>query len=147
MPDAVVIRQPAALRVYLCGFGLVWFGFLVAIGIRRGGASALVAGFMLLLGGTLFYRMLRLSVVADEAGLLVHNNSRTKRYPWTEVEDFRVGAPGMAMAIGKTVHVLLRDGTIVTLDVTTRPWFSKRAKAKLETYLAGLRAWLPSPTK
>lgn len=74
----------------------------------------------------------------------MRNHYRTRRYSWDEVEGFRVGTPTMGMPVGKVVHALLADGSIIALDVTMRPWLLSKSKAKLDRHLEALRAWVPS---
>lgn len=142
--QVVHIRQPVALRIYVVGFGTVWCAMLVSFAVagRGQGAVSVVPLLMLGFGATLMYRMLRVGVVADESGLLVRNSFRTKRFSWSEVEDFRVGGAAMGMPFGKVVHVLLRNGEVLTLDVTMRPWLFARGRARLDEYVQALRSWL-----
>jgi apolipoprotein N-acyltransferase len=139
----VQIRQPLALRIYIAAFGVFWCGILVTGLIATGAGIAVFAVPMLAFGMTLCFRLFRLGVDADAAGLMVRNNFRTKRFTWDEIEGFRIGSPQMGMPFGKVIHTLLRDGEIFTLDVTMRPWMIPGARHKLDSYLASLRAWVP----
>jgi hypothetical protein len=140
MAERVVIRQPAAMRLYVLGFGIVWCGFLVTFLLDTGSPLPVL---MLAFGATIVYRTVRLGVFADVDGLRVRNNFSTKRFAWSEVEDFRLGPPSMGLPVGKVIHVLLRDGTIMALDVTTRPF----GRAKLERNLVALRSWLSAGSR
>ncbi|MGI8983357.1 MAG: hypothetical protein ACR2HM_02300 [Acidimicrobiales bacterium] len=51
---------------------------------------------------------------------------------------FRLGAP--SFGFGSAIHVLLRDGQILTLDATVRPF----GRAKLQRKLEALRSWVPT---
>jgi hypothetical protein len=81
--------------------------------------------------------------VADESGLLVRNLYRTWRLPWDEVEDFRVGQAMMGMPFGKVIHVLLRNGEVVKVEVTIKPGVFSGGGVLLEQTLQRLRPWLP----
>jgi PH (Pleckstrin Homology) domain-containing protein len=94
-------------------------------------------------GVTFIYRIDSMKVVADESGLLIRNLLRTSRFPWGEVEGFRPGRSMMAMPFGQVIHVLLRNGEVVTADVTARPWILFGGRARLERTLQDLRRWLP----
>lgn len=142
VPEPLRIRQPTALRVYMGAFGIVWCGFIaggLADLVPR--PESLILLGMLAFGALLTYRMVRLEVVADASGLLIRNYYRTKRYDWSEVEDFRVGGSMLGMPRGKVIHALLVDGEVVTLDVTMRPWAFGRAIETRDRYLRQLREW------
>ena len=66
------------------------------------------------------------------------------RFGWDEIEDFRLGHPVMVIPFGRVIHVLLWNGEVVTLDITTMHWaFAFGGKAKQEQVLKRLRGWLP----
>jgi hypothetical protein len=44
------------------------------------------------------------------------------RFGWDEIEDFRLGHPVMVIPFGRVIHVLLWNGEVVTLDITTMHW-------------------------
>jgi hypothetical protein len=74
---------------------------------------------------------------------VVRNFFRTLRLGWGEVEDFRLGTM-MGMPFGRVIHVLLRNGEVVTLDITASHWtFVFGERAKQEQMLQRLREWLP----
>ena len=141
-PAPVEIRQPRIVRIYLIGFSIVWCGFLVVIIALTHSGASVVPALMLVFGALLFSRLLRLGVVADDTGLLVRNNYRTKHYAWSDVEGFRVGG-AMGGAWGKGIYVLLRNGEVVVLEATRRVAGLGRGAERLDGYLAALRAWLP----
>jgi len=145
MRESLQIRQPAGIRVYAVCFGLLWVGiFLVAAIITSSLSDAAIPLLMIALGGALISRMESMKLVADEFGLLVRNFSRTWRFRWAEVEDFRLGRPMMGMLFGQVMHVLLRNGEVITLDVTAFNWgFAFGGRAKREQTLRRLREWLP----
>jgi hypothetical protein len=99
---------------------------------------------MAALGAAFILRAWSIRFIADESGLLVRNLFRTWRLRWDEIEDFRLGQPVMVIPFGRVIHVLLRNGDVVTLDITTMHWvFAFGGKAKQEQVLERLRAWLP----
>ena len=142
MTERVEIRPPMAQRIYIVAFGIIWCGFLVVAIVATHSATSIVPLIMIAFGATMFYRMFQLSVIADETELLIRNHFGTKHIERSEIEDFRVGRATMGMPFGKVIHVLLRNGEIMTLDVTMRPWFFGNGPAKLESYLTSLREWL-----
>lgn len=142
MIERVEIRPPIGQRIYIVALGIFWCGFLAVSIVATRSAASVVPLAMLAFGGTLFYRMLRLEVIADETELLIRNHLGTKHLDRSEVEDFRVGRASMGMPFGKVIHVLLRNGEIMALDVTLRPWLFGSGPAKLESYLNSLRDWL-----
>jgi PH (Pleckstrin Homology) domain-containing protein len=142
MRQPVRIRVPVALRVYLAGFGVVWSAFLIATVLHSGVSDALVVLFMIPIGVAIAMRAALQVVVADDSGLFVRNFYRTRRFSWSDVEEFRIGTPAM-QPFGKVIHVLLRNGEFFALDVSMRPWFFGRGKAKLEETVTRLRSWLP----
>ena len=144
MRESLQIRQPAGMTVYAVCFGLLWVGILVAAIITSSLSDAAIPLLMIALGGALISRMESMKLVADEFGLLVRNFSRTWRFRWDEVEDFRLGRPMMGMLFGQVMHVLLRNGEVITLDVTAFNWgFAFGGRAKREQTLRRLREWLP----
>jgi Bacterial PH domain len=134
------MRQPAAATIFLiCSMLLLlWFGVLVVVspsGISLIGLG--VIGVVLALAA----RTLLLKVVANESGLFVRNTLRTRRFTWNEVEDFALGQQLGA----DVVNVLLRNGHVVPLDVTSISWpFVRGETAKREQTMETLRQWLPS---
>jgi hypothetical protein len=117
----LTIRPPRLALLWVAGFGLFWISTVVwfLVGALRGdssaGAAVVVPVVMLLLGGTIIARMLRVGVWAYADELVVRGALRSRRIPRGEVEDFRVGsAPGGQF--GKTLLVLTRDGDTVPLE-------------------------------
>lgn len=73
------------------GFGVVWLAFaavnLVDLALRGTGRDAAVLGALLLLATAVVYvTCLRPRIVADAAGVTVHNPLRNVRVPWDAVE-------------------------------------------------------------
>jgi hypothetical protein len=68
----------------------------------------------------------------------VRNYFETRRWTWSDVEDFR-----LAIELTRTaVHVVLRHGgELFPLDATRRLWPSQRDDAKLQRRVADLQAW------
>jgi hypothetical protein len=86
---------------------------------------------MAALGTAFILRTWSIRFVADESRLLVCNFFRTWRFRWDEVEDIRLGRPMIGMPFGRVIHVLLRNGEVVILDITTMHWgFAFGGKAK-----------------
>jgi hypothetical protein len=143
VPEPLRIHQPTALRAYIGAFGVFWCG-IVAVGFFGlvPQPEALIPLGMLAFGGSLTYRMVRLEVVADDAGLLIRNYYKTRRYSWAEVEEFRLGSATLGMPFGKVIHALLANGEIVTLDVTMTPALFARGRKRRERHLRQLQEWV-----
>ena len=148
VPAPVRVQHPAVIRAYSAIFGLFWCGFVVValvatiINLRP---EALLLVVMLAFGATITYRTFRMEVVADVDGLLVRNYFRTKRFRWGEVEAFRLGSPTMGMPVGKTIYALLKDGELISLDVTMRLGLLPSTRRKRDTLLDQLREWTDQP--
>jgi hypothetical protein len=139
----VEIRQPAAIRIYVVAFILFWVGALVWGGIPSPFDVPILV-FMATSGLALAARIQMLKLVADDSGLLVRNLFRSWRFRWAEVEDFRLGTPAMGMPFGQVIHVLLRNGDVIAVDITASNWgLLFRGKTKLDQLLKRLREWLP----
>ncbi len=138
------IRTPIVLRIYIVAFLAVWSGFL-SIGfvllLIHGSPVALVPALMLAFGLTLGYRMFRLSVVADEHGLTVRNYYTTKRLAKSDIEEFRIGRASN-QPMGKTIHILLQDKEILSIDAASRVSITDRGKRRLTERLTNLETWL-----
>lgn len=144
MRQPLEIRPPAVLRVYVVCFGVPWVGLLVAAILNSPLSTTPIAAVMIVVGLALVVRMPSLKVIADASGVLIRNFYRTWRFRWAEVEDFRLGRATMAMPFGKVIHMLLKDGEVVTMDVTATGWgvwFG--GKERREQMLQRLRKWLP----
>jgi hypothetical protein len=120
MREPIEFRQPAPVRIYFVCFALLWVGSLVAFGIRSP-SDALITVLVSAIGVAFIIRIWSVKFVADESGLVVRNFFRTLRLGWGEVEDFRLGTM-MGMPFGRVIHVLLRNGEVVTLDITASHW-------------------------
>lgn len=144
MRQPVEIRHPAAIRIYVVALIVFWVGALVWGGLPAPFDVPILV-FMGTLGVALAARIRMLELVADDSGLLVRNFFRSWRFKWAEVEDFRLGTPPMGMPFGRAIHVLLRNGEVIAVDITASNWgllFGGR-KAKLAQLLKRLREWLP----
>src|SRR4051794_26485188 len=110
-------RNPRVMRVYGVVFGIVWCGLLVAniIGasVARSWAAVPVGLLMLAWGAFFITRMPRLAVIAQGDELVVRNMWRTRRIPRDEIQDFRIGNPGLLRPFGKTLHVLVGENSVV----------------------------------
>lgn len=143
MRQPVQIRQPLVVRIYIVCFSFLWVGLLLW-GVVTSPSVAPGAIFMLAFGVAFVVRIEGLRLVADESGLLVRNFFRTWRFGWAEVEDFRLGRPVMGLPFGQVIHVLLRNGEVVTADISASHWgFTFGGNAKREQLLQRLREWLP----
>lgn len=156
MPDAAVgaatdrpdvIRLPLALRAYVVVFSCIWcgsvFAGLIAAAVH-GSPAVVILLIMLTIGLTLGYRIFRLSVALGPQDLLVRNYYRTRRIARADVEGFRQGALSQ-QPFTRAIYVLLRDGTLLPLDVTGRPIFFGRGTTRLEDRQQLLQRWLEQP--
>ena len=138
-----LIRLPKALRVYIFIFGTVWSGLLlgpIVGGLSSGSPGALLVLPVPLLGCWFFYRSFRISVEMGPIELVVRNRYRTRHLPREDIEDFRDAVvPGPSIT---GIHVLVRSGRLVALDVTRQPAFFSRGRERQERQLDRLRAWL-----
>ena len=137
-----MIRPPLWTRVYIVAAGIVWVAVLLGSLFEPSTPAPLVPVLITIVGIVFFARILRQAVIANEEGLLVRNIYRTSRYRWHEVEGFRTGRPSF-QPFGKQIHVLLRNGEIVPIDVSIRFWRFSGGEAKVQEMLTRLRAWLP----
>src|SRR5437879_5809265 len=94
-----------------------WRSAIVAVHRSPG---VIVLLLMLAFGAILTYRLFRASVLAAANDVTVRNFSRTRTLARRESEGFRIG-PMSGQPFGQTIHVLLRDDTILPLDATSRP--------------------------
>ncbi len=122
---------------------MFWVGALVWGGIPAP-FDVHILVFMGTIGVALAARIQMLKRVADDSGLLVRNFFRSWRFKWAEVEDFRLGTPPMGMPFGRAIHVLLRNGEVIAVDITpsNRGLLFGVRKARLEQLLKRLREWL-----
>jgi len=151
MSSVRVIQLPPVMRAYaalaVCVFGVVGAVMLVSAVADGQVAVVVFTVVWLVLALTLAYRMLRASVVLDHDELLVRNFLRTRRLPRGEVEGFRSGSYGV-MSFSRCVFALLRDGTVMALDVTIRPGLPGRSRPTRDAGLRQLQAWLTgTPTR
>lgn len=145
--NTLELRLPRLMRWYVRGFSLFWCGTVtvfVVVLATKGAGAVFVPILMLAFGVTLAYRLWRLGVSAHGDELVVRNHFRTRRLRRAEVEGFRM-APAEQLPFTGALYVLLRDDTLMRLDVTIRPTIRRFGKATLETQLAELRRWLAQP--
>jgi apolipoprotein N-acyltransferase len=131
-----------AARIYIICFSLLWIGLSTASMIASP-YNTPIAMILIAIGLAFGIRITSLGFVADESGLLVRNFFQTRQFGWGEVEDFRWGRL-MGMPFGQVIYALLRDGELVSLDISTSYWgvpFGRRPK--MEQMLQRLREWLP----
>jgi hypothetical protein len=133
------------MRLSLAGFGLIWAGILLARSVgaaAHGGWTAQPVILLVLAWGAFFTtRMYRLAVIPSQGALVVRNLFRTRTVPKGEIDGFRLGSPMLMMPLGRTIHVLLSDDTILTVDVflySLGPGTSQRVEEQVQQ----LRRWL-----
>jgi hypothetical protein len=139
----IEIRPPPVLRLYVVIFMTIWCGGVLAVlvlAVREGDAAAVIPALMFVFGAGLGFRLFRLGVTAEGETLVIRNNLRTARIRRDEIEGFRLSSPA-AIPFGRVIYALLRDESILRLDVTVRPAVTARGRAKMADWLAQLRAW------
>lgn len=141
----VEIRPPLAARVYAAVFSTLWCGAVVVGGVRgllAGSLAALVTVPMLALGATFGYRLVRMGVRGERDTLTIRNSWSTRTLRRADIEDFRTGT-GITGGLpgSRVVQVLLRDRTVLPLDVTSTPLPLPRGRARLQQRLEQLQAW------
>jgi hypothetical protein len=135
VPSPIRIRHSTVWRTVIAVTAFSQVGALFA-----GWYGPMPRPLFIIVNGTLYYHLFRSEAAADQSGLLVRNFlRRTRRFAWSEVEDFRLGSPFPGISVGKVVEVLLTNGKFVPLDVTTR---LRSAGRKGDDHLAALREWV-----
>jgi hypothetical protein len=146
MRQPVVIRTPLLLRVYVIGFMVFWVGALLSFPIASP-SDALLVTVMVAFGVGFMSRMAMVKLQVDESGVVVRNFIRTWRFDESEIEDFRFSRAAVGQLFGQVIHVLLRNGEVVTADASWASWgFLFGGKAKREAVLRRLREWLEPPS-
>ncbi len=139
------IRPPWAARVYVAVFSSVWCAVVASAGVRAavaGSVSALVILPMLCLGAALGYRLFRLEVRAERETLTIRNTWSTRTLTRADIEGFRTGVLTVgSLTGGQVVQVLMRDETVLPLDVTRSTFPLPRSRSRLQERLQHLRAW------
>jgi hypothetical protein len=132
-------------RLYALGFSIIWCvavaGF-AALAASQGSPFVVIPILMLVVGVTIGVRLWRLGVIARGDEFLVSNYFQTRHLTRAEIEGFRVGTSHHSMPFGRTIYVLLRDESVLPLDVTTRPFVTKRQRARFDAQLNTLRRWV-----
>lgn len=140
-----MIRTPLLLRVYVIGFMVFWVGALLSFPTASA-SDALLVAVGVAFGVAFASRMAMVNLQVDESGVLVRNFVRTWRFDRTEIEDFRLGRDAMGLPFGQVIHVLIRNGEVVTADASWASWgFLFGGRAKREEVLRRLREWLEPP--
>ncbi len=143
--DDLDVRAPRWARVYICCFAALWLGLLASFavrGLREGDAGALITVPMAAVGVFLFTRFFRLRARTQGEELLVRNTMRTRRIRRADVEDVRTGTPqGGPLSIGEAVLVLVRDGSIVSVEATMRTGWTATGRRQLAESRERLLAW------
>lgn len=97
---------------------------------------------MLAFGASLGYRMLRMGVTASGDVLIVRNQWQTRTLARRDIEGFRTGSAGAASFPGsRAVVVLLRDDSVLPLDVTSLALPIPRSRHRHQGRLEQLQAW------
>jgi len=140
------IRPPRLVRAYGAIFTVLWCGGVAAFAFaaaRRHSPAVVIGVLMFIAGAALGYRLFRLGVTADGDALTVRNNTRTRVLARRDIEGFRIGSPGTGrLPTSRAVLVLLRDDTVLTLDVTAALPLGNRGRRRVEEQLEQLRRWL-----
>jgi len=139
-----VIRPPLAARAYIVVFMCIWCGFVLAgliAAIVNASPAVVILLLMLSFGLTFGYRLFRLSVTLYPQGLLVRNIYRTRHVARADIEGFRQGAESM-QPFTRTIYVMLRDGSVLPLDVAGRRFVFGRGRALLDERMRTLQNWL-----
>lgn len=145
MASSIVIKQPVWFRAFLIVVGLVDAGVVVGLAIASDAHPPLVPLLMGAATCALGYRLYVSAVIGGDDELIVRNRLRTQHLPRAAIEDFRPGALS-GKAFGKTIHVLLRDGSVLSLDVLDGMYGTSRGKQRLQRRLESLRGWLAAPS-
>jgi hypothetical protein len=119
-----------------CALGL----FVTTVAATSRPLAALAPAALLFLGGTFFYRLVRLSVRLGEREMVARNYLKTWRLPAAEIAGFRVGSPSLGGTGTAAVVADLRDGRHVGLDATTR--MRPRGTRGVEEMARALEVWL-----
>lgn len=140
----VEIRLPTVFRVYIIGFMIFWCAGVSAglvAAAAHGSPVVVIPLFMLAFGLGFAYRMARLSVLSDGDAIIVRNFFQTRRLQRKQIEGFRIG-PVSFQPFGKTIHVLLRDNSMLPLDAAGRPYLGSWGTRGLDARVAELDEWL-----
>ena len=134
--EQVVIRQSTATRL----IGLGYTSVLGGVGVTRliDTPGSWVPMLLIACAVAFGYRMWRYGVVSDGGGLVVRNTFSTRRLARSEIADFRLDRLRFTLPNRQAIRVVLRDGTVRTLDVTK----GFRGRPDRSPDLAALRSWL-----
>ncbi|WP_345711900.1 PH domain-containing protein [Kineococcus glutinatus] len=139
------MRAPRWTRIYICLFAVVWLGLLGSFavqGLREADPGALITVPMAALGIFLFSGLFLLRTRTEAGELVVRNVMRTRRIRREDVEDVRTGKPqGGPLTVGEAVLVLVRDGSMVSLEATMRTGWTARGRQELIDSRERLLAW------
>jgi len=146
-PPPVHISSTRGRRLGVVAFGTVWSAVLVALSrirLARGfhPLEWLVAAAVFCTLLALYYRSVRMAVVADADGLLIRNTFWTRRLGWADVEGFEGDEPDRRFD-SWGIHAVRRGGREVALEAASRSNLLRRNAEVVGGYLEELRAWLP----
>ena len=136
--------RPTGLRrfamAYFTVIGLWLLVFLIAA-ILHGAALAVVAVVVVAVGvGTYAWRWARISVVANDEGLIVRNLISSRTIPRSAIRGFREGGSSWEYP-GRAIRVVLEDDSTVVIAATTSYFSSAVERA---SGLARLIEWQTS---
>lgn len=141
----VDVRAPRWARAYALLFGLGWLGLLCSFaldGWRERDAGALVLVPMAAFGVFLVSRVFVVRARTRGEELVVRNSWRTRVVRRRDVEDVRTGSPRSGPgAVGESVLVLVRDGSVVSLEATLRLGWTAAGRRELADGRERLLAW------
>ncbi|HEU0101736.1 MAG TPA: hypothetical protein VFR07_05390 [Mycobacteriales bacterium] len=139
------IRSPLAARIYVGVFCTLWCSLVVYGGVRgalAGSVQTLVLVPMFAAGATVGYRLFWLGVRTEHDTMTVRNNFRTRTLSRADIEGFRTGSLRAGSLPGsEAVHVLLRDESLLALDVTVSAFPLPGSRKRLQERLQQLQAW------
>lgn len=138
-----VIRRPAALRVYIGLFALVWCAILIpalVTSVIDRSPAALVVLLMLAYGLGYLWTAYRVRVVLRADRLLVVNRLRRYDIAAEDIADIRIGPTGWD-PLRECVRVRTLDGRDVEVAVTRRTDSIRGRRIRLEVLLAELTTW------
>lgn len=128
------------------GIGFALLGLGLAPALAAGALVAALWSLMCALTVGLAYRLVRLSVVARGDRLTVHNLFSSETLGRESIVEFWAGAGGsFFFSFAKTLHVRLRNGDDLALDVFTCLWWPSlmpNSRRRLAQQADELQRWL-----
>lgn len=138
-------RPPWWARAYVVVFAAAWLSFLGSFaleGVRERDAGALVVVPMAAFGIFLFSRIFLLRARTQGDVLVVRNSWRKQVIRRQDVEDVRTGKPQSGpLTFGESVVVLVRSGSMVSLEATLRLGWTAAGRRELTDDREQLLSW------